>query len=86
MPKLPILRRTRFFERLSDGTFRDLDWQLVDTTLGSMLEPRTLIMDTAALQALDVYDSGVTERVLNPGGALFTLTSGEQWPKSLNTL
>jgi hypothetical protein len=40
MPKSPILNREVFYERLRDGSFRMLDWALVNTTLGTMVEPR----------------------------------------------
>lgn len=44
MPRTPILARFAFYERLRDGTFRDLDWNVVNTSLGAMVEPRQIIM------------------------------------------
>ena len=86
MPKTPIVNRTAFYEVLRDGTVRDLEWNLVQTTLGAMVEPRTLLLSTANLQAQDPYDSGITERRLNPGVGLFEFTGGQQWPATFNTL
>lgn len=39
MPKTPILRRTYYFARNLDGSFRQLPWGLVNTSLGAMAEP-----------------------------------------------
>ena len=84
MPKAPILSSTRFFETLQNGLSRDLDWQMVQTTLGVMLEPVPVLFDSVNLQTRDLYDCGYTERLVNPGGPLFSLTSGDQWLGALN--
>lgn len=57
MPRVPILHRTVFYSRLRDGTFRLLDWNLVNTTLGAMMEPRLLrYTEDGKVTNLDVYD------------------------------
>lgn len=42
MPSAPILARTLLWETLSDGTVHQLDWNLVETNLGTMVEPRIM--------------------------------------------
>lgn len=36
----PILSRERFYARTREGHFRDLDFNLVQTSIGAMVEPR----------------------------------------------
>lgn len=43
MPRAPILNRQGFYTKLRGGTYRDLDWNLVNTSLGAMVEPRQLV-------------------------------------------
>jgi hypothetical protein len=38
-----ILSRTVFYDKGNDGIFRFHDWALVNTTLGTMLEPRAVL-------------------------------------------
>ena len=42
MPKRPILDRTVFYDTLNDGTLRTLDFCLVNTSLGAMVESRSI--------------------------------------------
>lgn len=66
MPKAPILYRQLFYARNNDGTFRDLDFALVNTSLGAMAEPRCVCLDDgdvkAGLDQLDVLDMSWNKR------------------------
>jgi hypothetical protein len=42
MAKTPITDRTVFQVKNPDGTYRFLDWQLVNTSIGAMMEPRAV--------------------------------------------
>jgi len=42
MPKGPILDRTLVIEKRKNGTFRLLDWNLANTDVGAVVEPRQL--------------------------------------------
>ncbi len=42
MPRAPITRRTLLYSKFPDGTFHFLQWSLVNTSMGSMMEPRYL--------------------------------------------
>lgn len=42
MPRAPILSRELFYTKNPDGSYRLLDWCLVNTSLGGMIEPRNL--------------------------------------------
>lgn len=41
MPRSPIISREALFMQLPDGTLFQLDWNLVDTSVGGMLEMRS---------------------------------------------
>lgn len=57
MPRNSILNRTVFYTKLRDGSFRFLDWNLVQTTLGAMLEPRQIrYIDDTKIVNVDVFD------------------------------
>lgn len=63
MPRVPILNRQCFYRRLPDGTFRDLDWNLVNTSLGAMIEPRQIrVFDGGKVVNADVYDASFNDR------------------------
>jgi hypothetical protein len=72
MPKLPILDRTRYIARNPDGTLRELDWALVNTSLGAMAEPVTQnwVDNNGNLQPLDVLDQASFNRILEVDEAL----------------
>jgi len=86
--QLPITSRTMLFERLRDGTFRHLDFNLVNTSLGAMIEPRTLIRANGAMRNEDVYESAFTDWLVLDGATIgqFGLTACNQWPRVFNTL
>lgn len=59
MPKAPILKRRLFFEKVRGGSMRLLDWAVVETSLGTMVEPRTLapIDATGSVRQVDVLET-----------------------------
>jgi len=83
MPKPPIHARTLLWETLEDGTIHILDWNLVTTSLGTMVEARTInrssIGDT---QNEDLVDSGYTSIQKMSSQDLYRLYGfvGSQWP------
>lgn len=69
MPKAPILARESFFYRLRDGTFRWLDWNIVNTSIGAMIEARPVGMfgEHSSSANVDPYESSFnTVRELSP--------------------
>lgn len=88
MPKAPILNREAFYDRLSDGTFRDLDWNLVNTSLGAMVEPRQVVLvDGGKVAQRDLKDASFNSRREFDEDKLFSLmgTAGHQLPVDYNT-
>lgn len=61
MPRAPILSRDCFYQKLRDGTYRDLDWNLVNTSLGAMVEARSIGGYTGE-QVLDLRDLSFNDR------------------------
>lgn len=58
MPRTPILSREIFYEVSSSGRIRFLDFCIVDTVLGAMVEPRNLLgIQTGAVNTIDYHDS-----------------------------
>jgi hypothetical protein len=49
------------YTRISDGTIRLLEWNLVTTSLGVMVEPRCITKQTGAMQNEDLIDSSFTD-------------------------
>lgn len=83
----PILRRTLLYERLRDGTYSLLDFCIVNTTLGAMVEPRTLNRATGAMRNDDVYDSAFNDILEATPAVLGAIGfSGQQWPRVYNSL
>ena len=84
MPKGPILNREVFYDTLGDGTLRFLDWNLVSTELGAMIEPRSLSVLPAnnKVVQVDVVDSSFTRFSPMNEDAFYRLTgfSGRQVP------
>lgn len=69
MPKAPILSRTQLFDTLPSRsgnrramTFYNLDWCLVNTSLGAMLEARPAIRTGFAANE-DPYDTDFNDRL-----------------------
>jgi hypothetical protein len=88
MPKAPILDRECFYEILRDGTTRDLDWNLVNTSLGAMLEARTLVTIGGPVQQWDPYDMSVNRRTpmsTEMFASLMQGSGGDLWPRTFNT-
>lgn len=84
----PILSRSMLLSRLRDGTLQHLDYNLVQTTLGPMIEPRTLIRASGAMKNDDVYDSNFTDVVIVSDAERLALgiNGWSQWPRVFNTL
>lgn len=89
--KEPILARTLLFSSIGGRktgvtkTSYRLDWNLVETSLGAMLEPRSITMvNPESVSALDTHDEGFTNIMeynedrmqdqFNTGGGLFFRT------------
>jgi hypothetical protein len=87
MPKAPILSREVFYDRLPDGTYRDLDWALVNTSVGACVEPRSYAgsqRDSSVVQ--DIFDASFNKRTEMDEDQMFTLlgTAGPQMPVDYN--
>jgi hypothetical protein len=90
MPKAPILHRTRFVDVLRDGTQIFLDWNLVNTSLGAMMEPVSMAHAPGQLQQTtqgDPYDVSFNALLPMSRDALFSITNsgGELFPRTYNT-
>lgn len=61
MPRLPILSREAYYTKLpNNGGFADLDFCLVNTSLGAMIEPVSIQKIEPKMPAVDVYDAAFT--------------------------
>ena len=85
MPSAPILGRTLLYEYLPDGvTYHQLDWNIVETSLGSMVEPRVMNRNLAEMdiQNEDLFQGGYTAILKLSSDDLFTQYGvlGSQWP------
>ena len=90
MPKVPILSREAFYDRLRDGTYIDLDWNLVNTSLGAMVEPRRLsevVTAASPIVQADAADVSFDRRTEIDGDRFFSLmgTGGNQSLVDFNT-
>jgi hypothetical protein len=88
MPKTPILSRELFYDKLGDGSHRMLDWALVDTALGAMIESRSGMLGygMGPTTNLDLVDYGYN-RVTYIDEGKFSMrfnTGGGQFPKDVN--
>lgn len=88
MPKSPILSRECFFETLKDGTFRDLDWNLVNTELGAMIEPNSfggLIAASGVVTQVDIVDCSFNKLTNLPEDVFYArYGGGRQVPIDFN--
>jgi hypothetical protein len=89
MPKTPILNREQFYDVLGDGTFRTLDWCLVSTELGAMIESRPTCMMGFGLGPttnVDMIDMSFNKVSYMDEGKFFATfnTGGYAFPKSVN--
>jgi hypothetical protein len=83
MPRSPILDRQAHFVKLSDGTFADFDWNLVNTSLGAMVEPRQISRTPRdKFVPVDQIDASFNRRIeINPDQFYGqTNTQGQQLP------
>jgi hypothetical protein len=89
MPKTPILSRELFYDKLGDGSHRMLDWALVDTSLGAMIESRSAMLGVGLnpVTNVDMVDLGYN-RVTQMDEGKFSMkfnTGGGQFPKDIST-
>lgn len=63
MPRTPITDREIFMEKLPDGTMRRMDFNLVNTSLGAMVEPRNVLRTDGGDTADDNRDDDSFNRV-----------------------
>ena len=62
MPRLPILRRTLLYQKLPrNGGIRLLDFNLVATSLGTMIESRSINRAAGSAANEDVFDNSFTD-------------------------
>jgi len=86
MPSAPITARTLYSELLNDGVTRQLlDWCVVTTSLGDMVEPRVVTKQSGDMKNEDLVDSGystITTLPRLPTGhyALDEASVSSQWP------
>lgn len=88
MPKAPILSRECYYDVRRDGSFVDLDWNLVNTSLGAMVEPAMQSVVLSPVVQLDLDDMvSFNRRVQMDETVMFgTLgTAGIQVPSDYNT-
>ncbi len=87
MPKSPILYREVFFDKLRDGTLRDLEWALVNTSRGAMVESRPVMgLSYGKVVNVDPYDTSYNKRSQMDENKFYSLTGtgGQQLPKVFN--
>jgi hypothetical protein len=83
MPRSPILDRQAHVVKLSDGTFADFNWNLVNTSLGAMVEPRQVSQTPRdKFVPVDLIDASVNRRIEINRDQFYgqTNTQGEQLP------
>lgn len=88
MPKAPINQRTLMFTRLrGDKTIRLIDWNVVDTELGPMIEPRHMSVDGGSIPQRDITDGTYTSIVEYDEDGMVNQYShnGLQLPADYNT-
>lgn len=86
MPNAPVTSRTLYYQRLSDGTLLLVDWMQSTTSLGTMVEPRTVQRPFNNIKDEDWFDSSVNTISVLPalptGNYAFDQMAyaGAQWP------
>lgn len=77
MPKLPITTRTILFQRLASGSLIRLPWNLVNTSLGAMVEPVSVAWldpdQKAGLTDVDLEDQAFTEQAFVDPASMYQL-------------
>jgi hypothetical protein len=71
------------------GTLREADFNIVNTTLGAMIEPKTIYRDGGAIVAENPFDSDITDiKILDEAEMAFYSASpllSLQWPRSTSS-
>lgn len=82
MPSAPITARTLLWEALPDGTIVLLDWQLVETSLGTMAELRCVNRSDGNSRDEDLLENGYTQLMKMSASTLYATynVGGRQWP------
>lgn len=84
MPKAPITSRTLLYDVRADDSYFDLDWNIVNTSVGQMIEPRCLIAVPIGenFVPVDQEDNSFTDRSQTRNDQLFDAygTGGQQLP------
>lgn len=87
MPNAPLTARVLLWQQLDNGEYQVVDWYLVTTSLGDMVESRTVVRLGDDIQNEDLRDSAYTaiQKIAPlPTGnyALDQLAygAGSQWP------
>lgn len=77
MPKRPILERSVFYDVLSDATLMFLDFNVVETELGTMVEGAGFEGGYGTLKVTDqdVFDASIT-RIVRMDRNIFTVQYG----------
>lgn len=81
MPRLPILSREAFYTTNPDGSIRLLDFCLVNTSLGAMIEPYPVLgVNGDKIAPIDAKDAGFSRLVPTNADQFYSQTgfSGEQ--------
>jgi hypothetical protein len=89
MPKAPILSRETYYDTLNNGTLHLLDWNVVNTSLGAMVEPRQVSLaelGTGDQAQIDLTDVGPTRLSPMVEDTFFGkhLGGGQQLPRDYN--
>lgn len=86
MPRAPILSRELFYDQNPDGSYRLLDFCLVNTSLGAMIEPRNLIaVNGGKVRAVDAFGADSFTKISEMNEDTFYRTfnfNGRQVPVS----
>lgn len=80
--KTPLTSRRTFYARNLDGSFRTLPWNLVNTSLGAMLEPEPMaIVDpyNGGYPSIDNIDQAFTATQEIDEAAALTMFGGCHW-------
>lgn len=76
MPRSPILSREAFYTRLpNNGGLNDLDFCLVNTSLGAMIEPVSMSKIDPKMASVDVYDAAFTKLTEMSADEVYRLTN-----------
>lgn len=87
MPKSPILSREVFYDKRRDGSFVHLDFCLVNTSLGAMIESRNVSLVTSPFVQLDLDDISFNRLVPMDETTFYSTFNigGTQLPADANT-